>query len=197
MLETNSTGVIMARLNLENKQFGKWFVIKRYSKIGASNVTWLCRCACGEEKPVHGPHLYNGLSISCRKCSEKKDKKKLLSRIVSRIIRGAKIRNLPINLGSTRQEMKTFLYELLNIKQKGKCALSGLSIVTANTNNGDMHGETTASLDRIDSKKGYTVDNVQWVHKDINWMKLNHDQNYFIKLCKTIAEYSSVTKEED
>lgn len=29
----------------------------------------------------------------------------------------------------------------------------------------------TASLDRIDSSKGYTIDNVWWIHKQLNWMK--------------------------
>jgi hypothetical protein len=50
--------------------------------------------------------------------------------------------------------------------------------------------EHTASLDRIDSSKGYCEDNVQWVHKDINRMKNTFDQDYFISLCKLIAENS-------
>ena len=47
---------------------------------------------------------------------------------------------------------------------------------------------TTASLDRIDSKKGYTIDNVQWVYKKINMMKQNYDQKEFVNLCCLIAE---------
>lgn len=43
------------------------------------------------------------------------------------------------------------------------------------------------SLDRIDSKKGYVVGNVQWVHKDINRMKNTFPQDYFIQVCKQIA----------
>jgi hypothetical protein len=45
----------------------------------------------------------------------------------------------------------------------------------------------TASLDRIDSSRGYTLDNIQWVHKDLNKMKTNYPNDYFIKMCKYVA----------
>ena len=51
-----------------------------------------------------------------------------------------------------------------------------------------MIGQGTASLDRIDSSKGYVKGNVQWVHKDINKMKTDFEQSIFIKLCKSVAD---------
>lgn len=30
--------------------------------------------------------------------------------------------------------------------------------------------------------------NIQWVHKDINKMKLDHSQEYFINICKMVYE---------
>ena len=48
----------------------------------------------------------------------------------------------------------------------------------------------TASLDRIDSKKGYIEGNIQWVHKDINRMKWAFNEDYFIKLCNNIYQYN-------
>jgi hypothetical protein len=73
-------------------------------------------------------------------------------------------------------------------KQKGKCALSGVEIhfPEKSTRYG---GDCTASLDRIDSSKGYTIDNVQWVHKIVNLMKMNLPQDEFIKWCKLIAAF--------
>ena len=47
--------------------------------------------------------------------------------------------------------------------------------------------ECIGSLDRIDSLKGYAIDNVQWVHKDINKMKNIHSQPAFINICKLVA----------
>lgn len=68
--------------------------------------------------------------------------------------------------------------------QAGKCALSDLPIDLRI--NWQRHLQT-ASLDRIDNTKGYIEGNVQWVHKDVNFMKYTFSQDYFIGLCKRIA----------
>jgi hypothetical protein len=67
------------------------------------------------------------------------------------------------------------------------CALTGETIYLGQTRKEQEHGKNTASLDRIDSKKGYTIKNVQWTSKEINFLKNNFDQNKFIKLCKLVA----------
>lgn len=38
------------------------------------------------------------------------------------------------------------------------------------------------------SKPDYANDNVQWVHKDVNYMKMDLTQEEFIKYCKLIAK---------
>lgn len=48
----------------------------------------------------------------------------------------------------------------------------------------------TASLDRIDSTKGYVEGNVQWIHKDINLMKNRLPQDYFISMCDLISRHT-------
>ena len=67
--------------------------------------------------------------------------------------------------------------------QEGKCALSGLPIGWAEV--GSLH---TASIDRIDSSKGYLKENVQLLHKDVNMMKQSFSQEYFIEMCSSIAD---------
>lgn len=68
-------------------------------------------------------------------------------------------------------------------KQGGVCALSGIPIGWS------TKGLTaTASIDRIDSSEGYILENVQLVHKDINFMKQQFDQDYFIELCKAVSD---------
>ena len=47
--------------------------------------------------------------------------------------------------------------------------------------------DQTASLDRIDNTKGYIIDNVQWVHKQVNFMKGTMKQTEFIEFCKLIS----------
>lgn len=70
--------------------------------------------------------------------------------------------------------------------QGGKCAISGLPIFMD-----WVATAPTASLDRIQSHRGYVRGNVQWVHKVVNLMKLNHDEDYFIAMCMQIAQHRS------
>lgn len=89
-------------------------------------------------------------------------------------------------LGKSRQrhDVQITIEEAWNLflKQDQKCALTKEPLQFGNTPN-----RNSASLDRIDSTKGYLIDNVQWVHKDINWMKNTFDLDYFIELCKKVA----------
>lgn len=71
----------------------------------------------------------------------------------------------------------------LYLKQNKKCALSGVPISFIKNENG-----YSASIDRIDSKQEYILENIQLVHKDINLMKNHFDENYFIDMCILIAK---------
>lgn len=102
-----------------------------------------------------------------------------------RIQKGASSRNL---------ELKITIEDAWNIylQQNGKCAISGIDIVLRGQEIGmsskEVHKKTTASLDRIDSSKGYTINNIQWIHKDINQMKSDRDMKTFLYWIKTIYE---------
>jgi len=79
------------------------------------------------------------------------------------------------------------------LQQNGKCALSGVDIVLRGQEIGIsskvVHEKTTASLDRINNDKGYTYDNIQWIHKDLNQMKSDRSMESLIYWIKTIYEY--------
>lgn len=94
---------------------------------------------------------------------------------------GAKSRNIDFNISIE------YIDELL-IKQNFKCALSGVALIAGYVN--CRKGEQTASLDRINSYLGYVVDNVQWVHRDINLAKQSFSQEYFIELCKRVYKWT-------
>ena len=71
----------------------------------------------------------------------------------------------------------------LFLKQKGLCAISGIKIgFGTNSRSGDK----TASIDRIDSSKGYNIDNIQWIHKDVNKMKNNMSEDMLFRWCELI-----------
>ena len=79
------------------------------------------------------------------------------------------------------------------LKQDKKCALTGYPLHFGRNRNTP---ETNASLDRIDSSKGYKENNVQWVLKDINRMKWQYNTDYFVKLCKLVAKHNSYYKQQ-
>lgn len=81
-----------------------------------------------------------------------------------------------------------YVWELFQ-KQDGKCALSGIPLVLPKSNTKTGRLLQTASLDRIDSSKGYILGNVQWVHKRLQTMKMHYSDNEFIEWCKVVADY--------
>ena len=67
-------------------------------------------------------------------------------------------------------------------KQNGKCAITGVDLVLKTSYNKNYQ----ASLDRIDSSKGYIKENVRYISVSVNWLKNNLDDNHlreFIQIC--------------
>lgn len=92
----------------------------------------------------------------------------------------------------------------LYVEQKCRCALSNVPIYFAlpgGFNNDKnyilQNNESTASLDRIDSNYGYELNNVQWVHKDVNLIKLKFNSKYFYNICKFICIKNKPTNDVD
>jgi len=91
---------------------------------------------------------------------------------------------------SNKAKTRNLIFEIsieeawaLFLKQGRKCALSGIDLVFKSP---DI--KKTASLNRIDSSKGYTLDNIQWVHKRVNLMKMSLSQEEFIYFCNKISK---------
>jgi len=177
------------KYNLMGKKFNLLLIINRDKNTNRGNARWNCICDCGKTCIVSGSDLRSGRRKSCG-CLSKRYKednpkfsgyKDIYKSFWTRLKNNAKIRNLEFNLKIEE------IYELY-IKQNKKCALSGVPIKiysTYRTNEKDA-----ASIDRIDSKKGYYIDNIQWILKDINKIKMDMDNSLFIDLCKKVANYS-------
>lgn len=179
-------------LQLKNKRFKSLLVLERdedYAKkkgLKSTDAFWKCKCDCGEITYRSSYDLTKGKAVSCgckhKKCGKNhflwKGYGEISKNYFNRVERGAKDRGL---------EFKITLEEIWNLflTQKRKCALSGLEIGFAKS-----HKEkSTASLDRIDSQKGYNIDNIQWVHKDINMLKCNITQDRLVELCNLVSKY--------
>lgn len=177
-IRNNRNGFI---IDLTGKKINKWTILEF---IGNSKDSiWLCQCDCGFIKKQTRGVLVSNQSKQCRKCASKSITnihQELTTTIHNKFASGAKKRNINFTVS------KEYCWELF-LKQNKKCALSGLDIEFATTASGHNHHETTASLDRIDSSKGYIQGNVQWIHKHINRMKWCFSQEYFIQLCRLIS----------
>ncbi len=58
------------------QRFGRWTVLERArAKPGDRHVMWLCRCACGVERPVRPRDLRTGRTKGCIACHTRKDLK--------------------------------------------------------------------------------------------------------------------------
>lgn len=151
---------------------------------------WLCKCDCGKETILRSSHLTHGNTKSCGCQHFKKGKEhqcwkgvgELSKNVFNTIEYSAKLRKIPFNI-TINEIWKLFL------KQHRRCKLTGLEIQFPST---DHNKDGTASLDRVDSSKGYTIDNVQWVHKDVNRMKLEFSTDKLFEYCKLICQHKKL-----
>ena len=155
-------------------KFGKLTTVRKLDEV---KEKWNCLCDCGSNVVVsHSDLLRNRVkSCGCLKNKKQVGYCEITGGLVSKYRIGARRRNIFFDINAKD------MWELL-VKQQKKCAVSGVLI-----NVSDI-GERTASLDRIDSCKGYTVDNIQWVHKAVNLMKQTMSNKDFVEWCKIIAD---------
>lgn len=170
--------------DLTGQIHGKLTVIKLDSIDTKKGKTdWLCQCECGKFIIVERRKLNikRGGRISCG-CSSRVSSRRGCGKITGSfwcVIKSmAKSRGYEFSISI---EFANKLFE----EQKGLCALTGIKLIMPKytSKRGFDRKNSNASLDRIDSTKGYTEDNVQWVHKKINMMKQGYTQQEFIELC--------------
>lgn len=170
-----------------DKKFGKLTVIK-YEKSENGRSIWQCKCDCGNIKSVFAQNLVNKHTSSCGCLNQSGKGNKnwngcgdMSGSMWLQIVKRNKNGNYN-NFNITKE----YLWDLF-LRQNKKCALSGIDL---KFDSKQTCRDGNASLDRIKSDRGYEIGNVQWIHKDINWMKLDFDQDYFLNICKIISEYA-------
>jgi len=74
------------------------------------------------------------------------------------------------------------------VRQRGRCALTGERMTF---HSGDAF---VASLDRIESTRGYHADNVRWVLHIINNMRQHWSDRDFVLMCHVVAARNACPK---
>lgn len=161
----------------------------------------ICR-KCNEELSIDNFNKRgNGLSSWCKKCNKSYLEQYYLNHKDKIIIYVNKQKNNPeftelpqewfywkIKRGAVERgiEFKLTYQELCN-SYTGFCALSKDKIFCTRHDRQASNNQT-ASLDRINSNGGYTMDNIQWVHKNINFAKQRLSNQDFIKMCQMVSK---------
>lgn len=180
--------MIRGYTHLVGKRVGSLSIL---SSIDKKKRTYLlCKCDCGVEKLIYGHHIKSGKCLSCG-CKSAKAIGKLnptytgyediSGTLWNHIVDGAKARNLEVSIDMP------YVWNVF-LKQNRKCALSGIEL---KFNKQFCIRDGNASLDRIDSSKGYIDGNVQWITKSLNKMKGKMSDFEFVKWCKLVANYNA------
>lgn len=145
------------------------------------------RCFCGKEFLSYAGDVMYGYKKSCgckssgsgwptwNGCGD------ISGYIFSGIRSSAKKRDLEFSINVQ------YVWELF-LKQNKRCIYTGRELVFMKKFIKGAYDQT-ASLDRIDSSKGYVEGNVQWIHKDIQEIKWDRSEIDFIELCQEVISY--------
>lgn len=142
-----------------------------------------CRI-CGLEKEPSAFYERKGSKYvrhECKRCANTNRRYDMVASMLSNARRANK-RGLEFDLD------KQFLLELRD-RQNNKCALTGWSLDWDHTKSGKRKcPPTRASIDRVDSRRGYTRDNVQLLADMVNRVKSAYPQETFLEMCLKVAE---------
>lgn len=172
-----------------------WTVLSVQEKIDKDRKypVLQCKCVCGTIRLVRPNYWKNGKSKSCGCQNPKKLGSEhhawsgfndISGSLFTHFKHNALCRDLTFDVSIE------YLWDLF-LTQDKKCALSGERLVLSPSNDRSVQ---TASLDRIDSSKGYTESNVQWVHKKINIMKQDMSDKEFVHFCTKVSNYHADNK---
>jgi hypothetical protein len=177
--------------------FGYLTAVRSVGKSNSHGALWECLCRCGKTVVYVLSELkrasrsrgirHNGIPKSCG-CARRGVRSPrylgagdLSGQKWANLRRGAERRGFSFEI--TVQEAWA-LFET----QERRCAMTGVPI---SLHPSSMEaGANTASLDRIDSKKGYTVENVQWVHVVVNMMKQTLSNQDLVSWCGAVTDYA-------
>ena len=173
--------------DITGKKYGsltaiRWVKTERHITKSGREVYrnyWEFVCDCGKRKiarktSVVSPCETKNKSCGCaRNISKWKGHGQISGTYWNHLKRSAKKRGLEFSV-TIQQAWDKFE------SQKSLCAISGVEI---------GFRPQTASLDRIDSQKGYVASNIQWTHQIANCMKWDLSQKELVHWCKLIVAH--------
>lgn len=180
---------------LRGRTIGKFTALNPEGWTPSGYPLWRLRCVCGVEVLRSQAGFLNGRISVCPGCQP--EPKTLVGSANPRWLGAGSIPGhywgqVKRHARDKGRELSVTIKEAWKVfqEQGGRCAHSGEPLHFSPTARRDTEG--TASLDRIDSSKGYVPGNVQWVHKTVNRIKHNLSDEEFVSWCRRVAANSKV-----
>lgn len=181
---------------LNGDKVGMWTIISDEPFPEYDTFKCYCvkaKCQCGKESIIPCWRFDRGCSKGCQSCRVAgkgsylwRGVGEISGRLLSQIKNSAKVRGIEYDVDGK------YLWSLF-LKQQRKCAFTGEPLVFDSTH----YDKNTASLDRIDSSKGYVRGNIAWVHKNINMMKHVLSLEDFVQWCEKVYERRKQIRDRD
>ena len=170
-------------IDMSGKVSGSWTILECAGKDAGGQYHWLCKCSCGSIHRVAGKALRNGHSLGCRDCGKKK-----IAEMKPNLIHGMTGSNEYRLYGSAKGRAKKkgleFDIELSDIVIPDKCPLLEVYL----TKGGNKITDSSPTLDRRDSSRGYVKDNIWVISNKANRMKNNASLEELILLVNNLKE---------
>lgn len=170
-----------SKLDLVGHIFGNWSVIGRSENTSKNGSRlWECRCLCGSIKYLPTGNLRSGRTKSCKRCAN-----------IKGTIHESAIRHCMAGYRSAAHK-RGYKWDL-TIEQfkeitSSNCFYTGLPPSNIfKTKAGGVY--IFNGIDRIDSTKGYLIDNCVPCNGKVNAMKMAMNYGEFIQICALITKH--------
>lgn len=181
----------MANYNFKDElgnRYGRLVVVERAENSSGGGAHWRCLCDCGTERVVKGNHLRRGLIQSCG-CLQREVAADMVGKAQAAhtLPPGTALFNQLYDKYRRRAKVSFELTkEDFSFLTKMNCHYCGIKPSQVISRDGDY---VYNGVDRIDSSKGYTMDNVVPCCGVCNKMKMDMDYPTFIGHTKRIASH--------
>lgn len=161
---------------------GRWRIIRQQLPHRTKNAIHYRAALLDIKMKDEARHRSRAQAQRSRGCRVFKSYGKIIGSVISHALAGAEQRGLECPLLDGSEESMIYLNDIA----RDRCALSGRPLMYKKY---PRDTAATASLDRIDSSKGYIKGNLQWIHKDVNRMKSHMSDKSFVAFCREIVLY--------
>lgn len=194
---------VYPKQDLTGKYFSDWYVQSFAGRV-KGNAIYNTKCKCGSESLVMACDLKLRKSKRCRSCGNLERYRKSPNKAVgpdspnwkgTKVIPKAQFTKIQYSATTRDILFEITIDDLQELweEQKGKCVYSGRTLFFNNksfkTKSKKGKAFNFASLDRIDSNKGYIKGNIQWVTQNVNLAKQSYFKEEFLDLIKDIYNH--------